>query len=843
MAQPPDDEESGAPDEGVDSLVRAVAATPRISGPLQRWVGRTLGHFRLEERLGEGGMGTVYRATDLKLGRQVALKLLRSHPELGAAAAQAYAEARTAASLSHPHIASVFEVSEAEGEVYVVFERVEGPTLRRALAAPLDGARALTILRQLAEALGHAHQQGWVHGDVKPENVGLTAAGQVKLLDFGLARLASQQGGPSGGTRGYLAPELLRGEPASPRSDVYAFGKVAQEVLAACGPRTKGGLRAGLARLAAEATREAPQARPADGATLVARLQALAAPRRARAAWLAVAGALGLALAGAALLLRPPAAPRLQFHRVTSVPGGSELQIAALAPDGRSLALKDARGLSLHNLQARSSRPLASPEGMEVLAFAWLPDGERLLAAVAKGPALSLGLLRVGNSPAFTLLEEGPAWPFGVSRDGRWGAAVDPSFQVHVLALDGSARHRFELPKGSEPLGVALSPDGQRVAAAFASRAEVAAAYSVSTFAAAGGDEQRLFESAEPSGPNAWSELAWLDERRLLLARTPNTQEAGTQLWLLPVDARGRRGGEPQLVAQVPGVSARSLSAAGGAFAYLATAPQAEVYTGGADGPLTRLTEDDAEDAALGFLEDGQALFLSDRSGERALYAQGMTQGVKVPAGLQPRPFALRGEQVFWAEAPSQPPALWALRQAPLRLERLEVSAPAGAQHPACTSGTAPRCVAWLASGEKAMLLHFELLTGRRLASVELPFPARAAAGLAIDARAERAFASAAAVPHLFEVELGSGAVATRLAGCYPQSLAMAGERLLLTRVCREEGARSGVFAYAPGSEAAALLVSPDEGLHFWELVAGADGRFALTVHAYQHRAWWVDGL
>jgi serine/threonine-protein kinase len=211
-------------------------------------IGQTLGHYRIEARLGEGGMGVVYRARDTQLERTVALKLLGKRvPADDAARARLLREARSASALNHPNICTIYEVGEAGGEVYIAMEYVEGRPLSAVI--PSRGLPTEQVLRygtQMADALAHAHERGVIHRDLKSSNVAITLEGRAKILDFGVAkRLCDEElegvtrstaslteAGAIVGTLAYLAPEVLQGRPADAPSDLWALGVVLYEMAA-----------------------------------------------------------------------------------------------------------------------------------------------------------------------------------------------------------------------------------------------------------------------------------------------------------------------------------------------------------------------------------------------------------------------------------------------------------------------------------------------------------------------------------------------------------------------------------------------------------------------------------
>jgi Protein kinase domain len=193
------------------------------------------GKWTLTRRLGAGGFGQVWEAWHVELQKKQAIKFLDGeHRDPAAARARFLAEAQLLATLDSKHLVRVLDYGELPDDVpYFVMELVQGPTLRQRLTEPLAVARAVEITEQLLEALSDVHARGLTHGDVKPENIILSGPEeQVRVLDFGLARITAHATGVAGGTPPYMAPELvLDGKPSSPRSDVYAVGVVLYELL------------------------------------------------------------------------------------------------------------------------------------------------------------------------------------------------------------------------------------------------------------------------------------------------------------------------------------------------------------------------------------------------------------------------------------------------------------------------------------------------------------------------------------------------------------------------------------------------------------------------------------
>ncbi|MFZ1946347.1 MAG: serine/threonine-protein kinase, partial [bacterium] len=200
-------------------------------------IGKTVSHYRITDKLGEGGMGVVYKAEDTKLKRLVALKFLPC--ELGAhepERARFLQEAQAASALNHPNICAIHALGEHEGQQFIDMEFVDGVTLRTKIQeAGLKVQDAITYAIQIGEALEEAHCRGVVHRDVKPENIMVNAKNQIKVMDFGLAKLKGSlkltRTSSTVGTLAYMAPEQIEGREVDARSDIFSFGIVLYEML------------------------------------------------------------------------------------------------------------------------------------------------------------------------------------------------------------------------------------------------------------------------------------------------------------------------------------------------------------------------------------------------------------------------------------------------------------------------------------------------------------------------------------------------------------------------------------------------------------------------------------
>ena len=426
------------------SLPSPAAGMPEATAELAP--GETVGPYRIEGKLGEGGMGLVYKARDTRLDRSVALKFGKSQFSAGG-----QREARTVAALNHPHICTLHDV----GPNYLVMELLEGPTLAELLAkGPLPFTEALAIARQIAEALEAAHERGVVHRDLKPANIKFTAAGTVKVLDFGLARLrepapdnvedsAAHSLSATGiilGTAAYMSPEQAGGSTVDQRADIWSFGVVLWEMLTGkrlfdgetmthtlasvlrepiefdalpreTPPAIRELLRRCLDRNPRKRLRDIGEARIVLEAVLAGETSPSAGPpapgRRTWPAWIAAA-ALAIGLAVLAPLhfseLRLPAAKQVRFQ--IPVPTDTVLT-QNISPDGRLLAFFAGGHLWVHSLEAGVSTDLKAVGAGTPF---WSPDS-RFIGYPSEGSVSRIAA--TGGAPQTV-----------TSLQGRWGGGA-----------------------------------------------------------------------------------------------------------------------------------------------------------------------------------------------------------------------------------------------------------------------------------------------------------------------------------------------------------------------------------------------------------------------------------
>src|SRR5215472_17629209 len=410
--------------DGLRSAVRLGFGA--IGFPL---AGETISHYRILEGLGVGGMGSVYRAEDIKLGRYVALKFLPEELAGGAAALERFErEARSASALNDPNICTIYAIEEYEGQPFIAMELLEGQTLRELIASSQDrksdkGAfqleKLLDIVLQISSGLGAAHKKGIVHRDIKPANIFVTTNEQVKILDFGLAKLLHAEAedseaqkvdehhpkaawnpyltltrtGVTIGTAAYMSPEQIRGEKLDARTDLFSFGLVLYEM--AAGQRAFTGdtapmLRAAILEQTPTSARQLNRATPPKLETIINKalvkdrekryqtaselrtdletIKREITPRKPFRKWrLATAAVVALLFGGAMFwfakhaLPSVPGLPDVKLTQLTDNSPENPVSSGGISPDGKYLAYTDLQGMHIKLVGSNEVQSIPPP--------------------------------------------------------------------------------------------------------------------------------------------------------------------------------------------------------------------------------------------------------------------------------------------------------------------------------------------------------------------------------------------------------------------------------------------------------------------------------------------------
>jgi eukaryotic-like serine/threonine-protein kinase len=567
--------------------------------------GRKLGNYEIVDKLGEGGMGEVWRARDTRLSRFVALKVLPTEVAGDVNRRQRFeAEARAVGALNHPNIVAVYDVGQDDGRAYMVSELVDGESLRALINRGPAGARQLRdIAAQIADGLAAAHGVGIVHRDLKPENIMVTREGRVKILDFGLAKqtakptsdvtatTALSEPGMVLGTVGYMSPEQVRSEPVDQRSDIFSFGCILYELatgkrafqgnspvevmsailkdeppeLAASGSPSPPGLESIIRRC----LEKRPEQRFQSAADLAFALRSVSNPSASQPAqigpkissrrkwlWPAVAAVGGVALAMGGYLVRDrTAAPTLpEFGRLTFRQG--RISAVRFTSDGQGVVYAanwDGGPSRIYLVTPGNpeSRDLEMPEGAQLVSLSSKGDLALLVGPFGKDGTGTLARNSVSGGQTRQLLED------------VFTADWSPDGNSMAVARRVNGKWRLEYPLGKTlweseypPYGLRISPDGDQVVFCVYTEGSRIGLMTVDR----AGRRKLLGVVSGQTSTTADAQLAWTPDQREIWFRSFDAKDLGT---VYAISLKGER----RVIAHLPGrVALHDLSRSGKAL-------------------------------------------------------------------------------------------------------------------------------------------------------------------------------------------------------------------------------------------------------------------------------------
>jgi len=639
--------------------------------------GTKIGEYQVQSLLGSGGMGQVYRARDLLLGRDVAIKVLPAYLTTDPTRRWRFErEARAAAALHHPNILAIYQMGAHAGAPYLVSELLEGRTLRERINdQPIDPATVVVLALQIANGLAAAHAKGIVHRDLKPDNLFVTTDGVAKILDFGLAKLnrsssllpsASQSSrhlpGPATemgvvmGTVGYMAPEQARAQPADARSDIFAFGAVLYEMVTGAKAFQRetaaDTINAILNEKPAAITELAPKSSPAlqrvidrclekqpekryqSASDLARELEAL--PARSHQSWAKIAALAVLALVlttavfhealirSAHNLIRSStttAAKSVAVERnLTANPADDPVLAAAISRDGKYVAYTDS-GKSVHLLLIDSGDVRELSLASEYEPQDWFPDGVHLLVKAKRSQS---GILRFSTfDSSLRKLLDRAVTETAVSPDGSSVAFLSQDrHEVWLMGAEGEEPHRI---LQSEPYdsfwGLAWSPGGKHVA--FVRMRGNFAKHETAIVACdlMGNHPALVLSDPRLLGRDGFRGLAWLADGRIIYSISAKLDQYN--LWAVRTDSEGlSQVGQPEQLTDWKDFSPFGFQATsdGGRLIVLKVHTEDGIYVGAltSDTSLTakRLTMDGWRNIPTAWTDDSKAiLFQSKRNG------------------------------------------------------------------------------------------------------------------------------------------------------------------------------------------------------------------------------------
>ena len=641
-------EVSDLADQGAGHQSRTVSGASLI--------GKKISHYRVLQILGGGGMGVVYKAEDLKLGRLVALKFLPEELASDAIALGRFErEARAASALDHPNICTVHEFGEHDGQPFIAMQFLEGQTLRERLAASANSSskegngtnrlvpvpaftteEVLDVALQIAAGLEAAHQKNIIHRDIKPANIFITNRGDVKILDFGLAKVAvvesasaatePDQGdgfretvvppidltltGTTMGTASYMSPEQVRGEKLDPRTDLFSFGLVlyemctgqqgflgetVAEVHSAILQRTVPPARqlnpeipSELEKIIAKAVEKDRDSRYQHAIEISTDLKRLRRERAAhRTRWLIAAATVVsvLLVIFSAFWFRtrqPSSPPEVKLRQLTASSSEDPIRYGAISPDGKYLAFADLKGIHIMLVKTGEAQTVPQPDvfkGSRVdwQLVRWFPDGTRFL--VNQNPpderanGYSATIWSVSVVGGSPRKVREDAGVESISPDGSLVAFTTDTHNVWLMDSNGDqVRKIYTSAPNNENWNFRFSPNGERL---------------LDTQYPDGTLESRDLHGGNPikilSGTaDRLRDYLWLPDGRVIYALSEPLPNVNTcNLWELRVDVHtGKPQGTPRRLTNWAGMCAENLSATaeGKQIAFQQWAGRSSVY-------------------------------------------------------------------------------------------------------------------------------------------------------------------------------------------------------------------------------------------------------------------------
>jgi hypothetical protein len=728
--------------------------------------GTRVGRYTIARRIGAGGMGVVYQARDVGLGRLVGLKLMLAHRDSNAAADRLLREARAMAGISHPNVVTVYDVGEYEGRLYYAMELMHGGTLREWLAqekrTPRDVAH---VMMQAARGLSAAHAAGLVHHDFKPDNVLVGANGSVRVSDFGLVRMATpvppmtpstDTGIPPAdgnliiGTPGYMAPEQLLGEPTDARTDQFSFCITLCEALYGEGP-FKGQITTDVetkivvmkAVLAGDVQIPTSRAVPswlrriilrglaADPAQrwpsleMVADLIDRGLHRNRRFGGVAAAAAL---VAGSIVATvwaigdRTPAAEwRPDVIGIESE--GNPARLAAISNDGKMLVFSSRREVWTQRRGTAEHVPVRLPAGSyDVFNLGLSPLGDRLYVVLARLDVRESELWRIdlpSGEPQLVYAPPGIRLPFfDVAPDGQTVVVTEMdagrNFRLVLIGADGSLRTLVDPVPGDILTSPTFAPDGWRVAYVRTGTSSAAVAEWVEI---ATGRLTRV----GPAAP--MSVLDWSGPNVLLLPLLG--ADGAIHLRELVVDDHGRVGRERVVYSLPRGVELwRVQSTRAGVF--LQRGPidgRARVATLPLDvtSPKLRVLPTGSEEdfGAAGFTPAGEIILSARAAAVDTILVGGKAGGFRTAGSLRDfgRPLWTIGDRVFYRQPPVDSES-WTISAGPLSGTPAKLGRLKDTEQIYCAGGRSAPCIVAASAGTDNVAYDWDPATGARGAEV-----------------------------------------------------------------------------------------------------------------------------